>query len=83
MEGSLSFLGAAEPHVHKLPMSSRRNMTRAFNAPLRANDVTFNDSSCMAGSSDMISPFLSYRFQHEHSGHLNERVSRGCCSVWQ
>lgn len=45
--------------------------------PLLANEGTFRFSSCIAGSSDIGSPFRSKRFQQSQWGHRNERGSRG------
>jgi len=44
---------------------------------LRANDCVFRFSSCIAGSSETISPFASNRFQQSQCGHRNDRGFRG------
>jgi len=58
-------------------MSTTDTISRRLNRPLFMNEREFSRSSCMAGSSDMISPFSSYLFQQLHEGHLKLRVLIG------
>lgn len=45
--------------------------------PRFANEAALSFSSCMAGSSDMISPLGSYLFQQPQWGQRKARVSMG------
>lgn len=47
------------------------------NIPRLANDLELRCSSCIAGSSDIISPLSSYLFQQLHAVHLKFRMLEG------
>lgn len=74
MVGRRSLLGEAEKLLN-LRKKIETEVTRS--APRFANDREFNASSCMAGSSESISPLESKRFKHVQWGQRNDRGSRG------
>lgn len=63
--------GASGASMSTMPLAATRG------SPRLANEVALSASSLIAGSSEMISPVLSKRFQQRQWGHLNDAGFRG------